>query len=101
MTGIHLHQFFGIELADFACETAKLSLWIAEYQMNERLKEVFGSAPPALPLKDSGHIIHGNAPQLDWRKICPQIRIVRLMSSGIHRLKAHEDNLGVRKMILP
>ncbi|MFX8024174.1 DNA methyltransferase, partial [Acinetobacter baumannii] len=38
MTGIHLHQFFGIELADFAAETAKLSLWIAEYQMNEQVK---------------------------------------------------------------
>ncbi|MGE8454648.1 MAG: DNA methyltransferase, partial [Pseudomonadales bacterium] len=36
MTGIHLNQFFGIELADFAAETAKLSLWIVEYQMNEQ-----------------------------------------------------------------
>ena len=33
-----MSQFFGIELADFAAETAKLSLWIAEYQMNEQFK---------------------------------------------------------------
>lgn len=71
MTGIHLNQFFGIELADFAAETAKLSLWIAEYQMNEQVKEQFGMAPPALPLRDSGNIVHENALRIDWLRVCP------------------------------
>jgi hypothetical protein len=73
MTGVHINQFFGIELADFACETAKLSLWIAEYQMNEQFKAMFGTAPPALPLNDSGKIVHGNATRLDWLTVCPQV----------------------------
>lgn len=72
MTGVLLTQFFGIELADFAAETAKLSLWIAEYQMNEQFKAEFGSAPPALPLRDSGNIVHENSLRLDWLKVCPQ-----------------------------
>lgn len=71
MTGIHLGQFYGIELADFAAETAKLSLWIAEYQMNELFKEQFGTAPPALPLRESGNIVHGNALREDWLSVCP------------------------------
>lgn len=71
MTGIHLGQFYGIELADFAAETAKLSLWIAEYQMNELFKEQFGTAPPALPLRESGKIVHGNALREDWLLVCP------------------------------
>ncbi|MBH9724827.1 class I SAM-dependent DNA methyltransferase [Burkholderia contaminans] len=71
MTGVHLSQFYGIELADFAAETAKLSLWISEYQMNERFKAQFGVAPPALPLRDSGTIVHGNALQESWLAICP------------------------------
>lgn len=71
MTGIHLNQFFGIELADFAAETAKLSLWIAEYQMNEQVKEQFGMAPAALPLRDSGNIAHDNALRIDWLAVCP------------------------------
>ncbi len=71
MTGLHLNQFFGIELTDFAAETAKLSLWIAEYQMNEQFKEAFGKAPPALPLRDSGNIIQGNATRLPWLSVCP------------------------------
>lgn len=71
MTGVHLSQFYGIELADFAAETAKLSLWIAEYQMNEQFKAEFGTAPPALPLRDSGNIVHANSLRQDWLKVCP------------------------------
>jgi len=73
MTGVQLTQFFGIELTDFAAETAKLSLWIAEYQMNEQFKVEFGTAPPALPLRDSGNILHGNACRVDWLKVCPVV----------------------------
>ncbi len=69
MSGIKLDSFYGIELDDFACETAKLSLWIAEYQANQRFKDVFGKAPPALPLRDGGHIVHGNALRLDWATV--------------------------------
>jgi N-6 DNA Methylase len=72
MSGIRLNHFYGIELDDFAVETAKLSLWIAEYQMNEQFKAMFGSAPPALPLKDSGKIVRGNATRLDWLEVCPK-----------------------------
>lgn len=72
MIGVRLNQFYGIELADFAVETTKLSLWIAEYQINEQFKAVFGSAPPALPLKDSGNIVQGNATRLNWLKVCPK-----------------------------
>jgi hypothetical protein len=73
MTEIALTQFYGIELTDFATETAKLSLWIAEYQMNEMFKATFGEAPPALPLKDSGNIIHENATRVDWAEVCPRV----------------------------
>ena len=73
MTGVRLTQFFGIELTDFAAETAKLSLWIAEYQMNEQFKAQFGSAPPALPLRDSGDIVQGNACRMEWLKVCPHV----------------------------
>jgi hypothetical protein len=72
MSGIQLNQFYGIELADFAAETAKLSLWIAEYQLNAQFKEVFGSAPPALPLHESGAVRQGNALRIDWNEICPR-----------------------------
>ncbi len=69
---IKLTQFYGIELDDFAHETAKLSLWLAEHQMNLEFKSVFGSAKPTLPLQDGGHIVCGNATRLDWEDVCPK-----------------------------
>ncbi|KKJ76239.1 hypothetical protein WH95_13505 [Kiloniella litopenaei] len=68
---VKLTNFYGIEYADFASETAKLSLWIAEYQMNKQFADIFGDAPPALPLKESGNIKHGNALRVNWEEVCP------------------------------
>lgn len=70
-TGIKLSNFYGIEIADFAAETAKLSLWIAEYQMNQRFKMLFGETRNPFPLVEGGHIVHDNALHRDWREVCP------------------------------
>lgn len=70
-SSVRLSQFYGIELADFAAETAKLSLWISEYQMNETFKAEFGRAAPSLPLREGGNIRHGNACREDWLDVCP------------------------------
>lgn len=72
MSGIHLSQFYGIEIDDFACEIARLSLWLAEHQLNSQWEKAFGFAPPALPLRESGNIHSGNSLQLDWHRICPK-----------------------------
>ena len=38
---VTLDQFYGIEIDDFACDVTRLSLWIAEHQMNKQLhKEI-------------------------------------------------------------
>ncbi|HFI0064063.1 TPA: DNA methyltransferase [Streptococcus suis] len=68
---ISLNQFYGIELDDFAHEVARLSLWIAEYQMNlEALNEI-NLQSAFLPLRDAGNITQGNALRLDWDRIVP------------------------------
>lgn len=71
MSRVQLSQFYGIEYADFAAETAKLALWIAEHQANSRFKAAFGMSQAALPLKDSGNIICANALRVDWSLFCP------------------------------
>lgn len=72
MSGLHLSQFYGIEIDDFACEVARLSLWLAEHQINNQWQQEFGFAPPALPLRDSGNICSDNSLRLDWQKFCPK-----------------------------
>lgn len=71
-SGIRLTQFYGIEIDDFAHETAKLSLWLAEHQMNMAFREVFGDAKPTLPLQSGGNIVCGNATRIPWESVCPK-----------------------------
>ena len=68
---IQLTQFYGIEIDEYACDTAKLSLWLAEHQMNNKFREELGTAPNPLPLRASGHIVCGNACTTDWNTVCP------------------------------
>lgn len=68
---ITLTQFYGIELDEYACDTATLSLWLAEHQMNVLFRDAFGVQPETLPLKPSGHIVCDNACRLDWDAVCP------------------------------
>lgn len=69
---INLSNFYGIELDDFAHEVATLSLWLAEHQMNQAFKKEFGRCKPALPLQETGNIVHGNACRIDWETVCPK-----------------------------
>ncbi len=68
---ISLTQFYGIELDEYACDTATLSLWLVEHQMNNKFKEALGNCPNPLPLRPGGHIVCGNALRTDWNSVCP------------------------------
>jgi hypothetical protein len=71
-SNINLGNFYGIEIDDFAHEVATLSLWLAEHQMNQEFFKEFGRTKPALPLKETGNIVQGNATRIDWEKVCPK-----------------------------
>ncbi|HFE8586557.1 N-6 DNA methylase [Proteus vulgaris] len=72
ISNIHLDQFYGIEIDDFASEIARLSLWLAEHQVNKQWEVHIGPAEPALPLRATGKIITGNSLRLDWETVCPK-----------------------------
>lgn len=69
-SSIPVAHFCGIEIADFAAETAKLALFIAEYQANARFGEVFGQMPASLPLREGARIVRGNAVRIPWNSVC-------------------------------
>lgn len=94
---IQLKQFFGIEIDDFACEIARLSLWLAEHQMNCKFKEEFGITRPTLPLTQSGHIVCGNACRLNWEEVCPKY----LERSPLEEFVASDLNNTPMKLSLP
>ena len=90
LSAIELRQFYGIEIDDFACEIARLSLWLAEHQMNCKFKEEFGVTRPTLPLCESGHIVCGNALRLDWEQVCPKY----YEKTNLTKLTAETDALN-------
>ena len=70
-SAIRISQFYGLEINDFACETAVLSLWLAEHQMNSLFTRDFGVNIRALPLKQNHNFHCGNACRVDWNTVCP------------------------------
>ncbi len=72
-SGVSLNSFYGIEIDDFAHEIARLSLWLAQHQMNTYFDDLFGMMKPTLPLKESGIIVCKNAARIDWNVVCPRI----------------------------
>ncbi len=70
---VKLSQFFGVEIDDFACDITRLSLWIAEHQMNKKLEdEIHNAVRPTLPLQKAGAIVCGNALRMNWEEIMPK-----------------------------
>lgn len=69
---VTLDQFYGIEIDDFACDVTRLSLWIAEHQMNKQLEKAIDNAVrPTLPLQHAGAIVCENALRIDWNDVLP------------------------------
>lgn len=71
MSTIELDQFYGIEIDDFACQAARLGLWIAKYQCDQQLELDLGQRTDFLPLSDAGQIVCDNAARADWLEVCP------------------------------
>lgn len=66
---VSIHQFYGIEINDFAVSVAKTALWIAECQMLEETSRIIGRNLNFLPLKTYANIVQGNALRLDWKEV--------------------------------
>lgn len=73
LSGIALEQFFGIEIDDFACQAARLGLWIAKYQCDQQLELDLGQRTDFLPLQKAGVIAKGNSAEVDWLEVCPHV----------------------------
>ena len=66
---VHISQFYGIEINDFAVSVAQTALWIAKLQADAETEILTSANIDNLPLRDSANIMLGNALQLDWADI--------------------------------
>ena len=72
---VSIHQFYGIEINDFAVTVAKTALWIAESQMMKETEDIIHADMEFFPLKTYKGITEGNALRIDWAKAVPVDRL--------------------------
>ena len=63
---VSIHQFYGIEINDFAVTVATTALWISEAQMLAETEKIIRHDIDFLPLKSYTNIKEGNALRLPW-----------------------------------
>ena len=68
---VHINQFYGIEINDFAVTVAKTALWIAESQMIAETEAILSQDIDFLPLTTNAFIVEGNALRMDWSTLKP------------------------------
>lgn len=69
---VNIHQFYGIEINDFAVTVATTALWISEAQMIAETEKIIHHDIDFLPLKSYANIHEGNSLKIDWNEVCPK-----------------------------
>jgi type I restriction-modification system DNA methylase subunit len=78
---VDIHQFYGIEINDFAVATATTALWIAEAQMMAETERMLHIDLDFLPLKAYNNIREGNALRIDWDEVVPASELNYIMGN--------------------
>lgn len=78
---VHINQFYGIEINDFAVKVATTALWIAEAQMLQETEKLLSRHLNFLPLKTYTNIIEGNALQIDWNSVISDLNCDYIMGN--------------------
>ena len=78
---VDIHQFYGIEINDFAVTVATTALWIAEAQMMAETERIVQMNLDYLPLKSYTNIVEGNALRIDWNEVVPATKLNYIMGN--------------------
>ena len=87
---VDIHQFYGIEINDFAVSVATTALWIAEQQMLQETARIASFAMDTLPLKAYHNIKEGNALRIDWAEV--------IAPEKLHYIMGNPPFVGARLM---
>ena len=78
---VGIHQFYGIEINDFAVTVAKTALWIAESQMMQETEAIVEHTLDFLPLKSYANIVEDNSLRIDWESVVPKEKLSYIMGN--------------------
>jgi len=71
LSKVDVHQFYGIEIGEWAARIAETALWLTDHQMNTELSLAAGNQFMRIPLRSSPHIRCANALRMDWNELLP------------------------------
>ncbi|NLW71414.1 MAG: class I SAM-dependent DNA methyltransferase [Chloroflexi bacterium] len=80
-TRVSLNQFYGIELEDFPCQIAKVSMLLMKHLCDQEISAHFGTNFIDFPIKDNANIIQGNALRMDWNDVVPAHKLNYIMGN--------------------
>ncbi len=78
---VSIHQFYGIEINDFAVTVATTALWISEAQMLTKTEQIVQHDIDFLPLKSYANIREGNALRMDWETVVSKDKLSYIMGN--------------------
>lgn len=98
---VDIHQFYGIEINDFAVSVATTALWIAEQQMLQETAKLVQFNIEPLPLKAYHNIKEGNALRIDWGEVIAPEKLDFIMGNppfvgySLQNKEQKEDMLSI------
>ena len=87
---VDIHQFYGIEINDFAVTVATTALWISEAQMLAETERIIQQEMDFLPLKSYTNIHEANALRIEWESVVPK--------DHLHYIIGNPPFVGARMM---
>jgi hypothetical protein len=78
---VSVDQFYGIEYEEFPARIAEVAMWMTDHLANNELSIAFGQSYARIPLKQSAHIRHADALELDWNDLIPAAKCSYVMGN--------------------
>ncbi len=80
-TKVSINQFYGIEIEEFPCEIAKVSMLLMKHLMDQEVSHYFGGNFIDYPIRDNVNIVNANALRIDWSDVVPAIKLNYIMGN--------------------
>jgi hypothetical protein len=81
LSRVTVEQFFGIEYEEFPAKIAEVAMWMMDHIANSEINAAFRSNYARIPLRESPHILHGDALDTDWAALLPPVRCSYVMGN--------------------
>ncbi|GAA5057757.1 N-6 DNA methylase [Erythrobacter westpacificensis] len=81
LSRVTVDQFYGIEYEEFPARIAEVAMWMMDHIANNALNESFSLNYARIPLRDSAHILHGDALEADWSELLPPEKCSYIMGN--------------------